>query len=142
MNNPNQIQVTIEVGYCPFCRRTRNLRREERHLGALVLMVDLPEGVEPYAFTQPAFSPDGDKVIVVAGPGGKMQLWIRSLDAPAMRPLPGTEGATQAVFSPDSHSVAFLIGGSLRRLDLAGGAIQTIFSTVPLRRASSTKRAR
>jgi hypothetical protein len=30
------------------------------------------------------------------------------------------------VFSPDSHSVAFLIGGSLRRLDLAGGAIQTI----------------
>jgi hypothetical protein len=36
MNNPNQIQVTIEVGYCPFCRRTRNLRREDRHLGALV----------------------------------------------------------------------------------------------------------
>jgi dipeptidyl aminopeptidase/acylaminoacyl peptidase len=43
-----------------------------------------------------------------------------------MRPLPGTEGARQAVFSRDSHSVAFWIGGSLRRLDLAGGAIQTI----------------
>lgn len=28
--------VTIEVGYCPFCRRTRNLRREERHLGGLM----------------------------------------------------------------------------------------------------------
>ena len=33
---PGQIKVTIETGYCSFCDRTRNLRREERHLGALV----------------------------------------------------------------------------------------------------------
>jgi hypothetical protein len=33
---PAQIKVTIETGYCSFCDRTRNLRREERHLGALV----------------------------------------------------------------------------------------------------------
>ena len=32
---PN-VTVVTEVGYCPFCQRTRNLRREERHLGALV----------------------------------------------------------------------------------------------------------
>jgi hypothetical protein len=32
---PN-VTVLTEVGYCPFCGRTRNLRREERHLGALV----------------------------------------------------------------------------------------------------------
>ncbi len=32
---PN-VQVTTEVGYCPFCGRTRTLRTEERHLGALV----------------------------------------------------------------------------------------------------------
>ena len=31
-----QVTVTTEVGYCPFCRRTRTLRREERHLGGLV----------------------------------------------------------------------------------------------------------
>jgi hypothetical protein len=28
--------VTTEVGYCSFCDRTRNLRREEHHLGTLV----------------------------------------------------------------------------------------------------------
>jgi hypothetical protein len=28
--------VVTEVGYCNFCNRTRNLRREEHHLGALV----------------------------------------------------------------------------------------------------------
>ena len=33
--NPN-VSVTTEVDYCPFCRRSRTLRREERHLGGLV----------------------------------------------------------------------------------------------------------
>jgi hypothetical protein len=33
------VNVTTEVGYCPFCQRTRNLRREERHLGGLVRMI-------------------------------------------------------------------------------------------------------
>ena len=33
---PGQLSVVTEVGYCPFCERPRNLRREERHLGALV----------------------------------------------------------------------------------------------------------
>jgi hypothetical protein len=36
---PGQIKVTVETGYCSFCDRTRNLRREERHLGALVRTV-------------------------------------------------------------------------------------------------------
>jgi len=31
-----QVTVTTEVGYCPFSRRSRTLRREERHLGGLV----------------------------------------------------------------------------------------------------------
>ena len=33
---PGQIEVVTEVGYCPSCGRTRNLRREEHHLGQLV----------------------------------------------------------------------------------------------------------
>lgn len=37
MTNPAvQVTVTTEVGYCPFCGRSRTLRREERHLGGLV----------------------------------------------------------------------------------------------------------
>jgi hypothetical protein len=30
------VDVTTEVGYCNFCNRTRNLRHEAHHLGALV----------------------------------------------------------------------------------------------------------
>ena len=36
MPKPGNVTVVTEVGYCPFCGRTRNLRREERHLGGLV----------------------------------------------------------------------------------------------------------
>ena len=33
------MDVTTEVGFCNFCNRTRNLRREEHHLGALVRII-------------------------------------------------------------------------------------------------------
>jgi hypothetical protein len=33
---PGHVDVVTEVGFCNFCSRTRNLRREEHHLGALV----------------------------------------------------------------------------------------------------------
>lgn len=36
MAKPGNITVTTEVGYCPFCGRSRNLRREDRKLGGLV----------------------------------------------------------------------------------------------------------
>jgi hypothetical protein len=36
---PGQIRVTVDTGYCSFCDRTRNLRREERQLGALIRTV-------------------------------------------------------------------------------------------------------
>ena len=35
-NRAINVTVVTEVGFCPFCARTRNLRREERHLGGLV----------------------------------------------------------------------------------------------------------
>lgn len=33
---PGEVRVTTEVGFCNFCGRTRNLRREEHVLGTLV----------------------------------------------------------------------------------------------------------
>jgi len=33
---PGHVTVTTEVGYCNFCQRTRNLRREDHQLGQLV----------------------------------------------------------------------------------------------------------
>jgi hypothetical protein len=36
---PGHVKVTTEVGYCSFCARSRNLRREEHQLGTFVRTV-------------------------------------------------------------------------------------------------------
>ena len=73
-------------------------------------------------------SPDGKTAAYVASANGKTALWVQPLDGAAARPLPGTEGAAQPFWSPDSSSIAFFSGalGRLQRVDLAGGAPLTI----------------
>jgi len=39
--HPGHVEVTTEVGFCNFCNRTRNLRREEHQLGELVRSIGL-----------------------------------------------------------------------------------------------------
>jgi len=36
---PGHVDVVTEVGFCNFCGRTRNLRREVHHLGGLLRVV-------------------------------------------------------------------------------------------------------
>ncbi len=73
-----------------------------------------------------ALSPDGKTAAFVATFLGRSALWLRALDSTAVRPLFGTEGAYSPFWSPDSKSIAFFEEGSLRRIDLAGGAPTTI----------------
>ena len=55
-----------------------------------------------------AISPDGSKIVFVGSSEGSIvQLWLRSLDSPTARPLPGTERGTRPFWSPDSHSSGF-----------------------------------
>ena len=73
-----------------------------------------------------ALSPDGRQLAFVASSGGTIRLWLRLLSDAAARPLAGTDGALNPFWSPDSRSIAFFAGTELRRLDLAGGAPQTV----------------
>ena len=69
-----------------------------------------------------ALSPDGRRVVFVAALEREpSQLWIRELGALDPQPIAGTQGAEYPFWSPDSASVAFFAGGSLKRVDLAGG---------------------
>ncbi|MBI1875910.1 MAG: PD40 domain-containing protein, partial [Acidobacteria bacterium] len=71
-------------------------------------------------------SPDGRFLAFVASTGGTPQLWIRPLDAPATRPLPGTEGAESPFWSPDSRYLAFFAESKLKKVAASGGPPQTI----------------
>ncbi|HYK41632.1 MAG TPA: protein kinase [Thermoanaerobaculia bacterium] len=71
-----------------------------------------------------AFSPDGRELAFVAATkDGPPQIWLRSLSAFELRPLPGTEGARSPFWSPDGASIAFFAAGKLVRADLRGGVV-------------------
>jgi hypothetical protein len=86
-------------------------------------VLDTPEDLAFWTFSPVAVSPDGLHVAFVAlSPGGDRQMWIRSLDSPEARALPGTAGAFGGHFwSPDSTAIVFAAAGALQKLTLAGG---------------------
>jgi Tol biopolymer transport system component len=73
-----------------------------------------------------ALSPDGRQIVFVASSDGASRLWLRPLGTTTAQPLAGTEGATYPFWSPDSRSIGFFAGSALKRLDLGGGAPQTL----------------
>ncbi|MDX2042218.1 MAG: protein kinase [Acidobacteriota bacterium] len=79
------------------------------------------------AISTPELSPDGRHLVFVATTEGRSSLWLRPLGSLTAQPLPGTEGVFGLPFwSPDSRSLGFFAGSELRKLDLAGGAPQTL----------------
>jgi Tol biopolymer transport system component len=87
-------------------------------------VLTMPPNTRPtFNSTWPAAaSPDGKRIVFSGeAAGGGWQYYIRRIDELEARPLPGTNGATQAVFSPDGKWLAFLAGGKLRKLQIDGG---------------------
>jgi serine/threonine protein kinase len=73
-----------------------------------------------------AISPDGRQLVFQATVDGKNQLWLRRLDSESSLPLAGTENGSFPFWSPDNRSLGFFAGGQLKRIDVAGGLVQTL----------------
>jgi dipeptidyl aminopeptidase/acylaminoacyl peptidase len=74
-------------------------------------------------------SPDGRQVAFTAADGGgKVNLYVRSLDAGAAHALSGAEGAQYPFWSPDGRSLGYFGAGKLRTIDVAGGSPLTLCS--------------
>ena len=71
-------------------------------------------------------SPDGRHLAFAATSEGKTLLWVRSLDSPLPRALPGTEGAVSPFWSPDSRSLGFFAQQKLKRIEASGGPAVTL----------------
>ena len=74
-----------------------------------------------------AISPDGGRLAFSGTDSfGKPRLWVRPLDSLTTQPLPETDGATFPFWSPDSRFIGFFAGGKLKKIDVSGGAPQTL----------------
>jgi hypothetical protein len=93
----------------------------------LRLEIPTPPTTDPVSL---AISPDGMKVVYVAASQGRSQLWLRSLDSVSARPLAGTDYAIHPFWSPDSGSIGFFAENKLKRIDIDGGAVQTIANSI------------
>jgi len=76
-----------------------------------------------------AMAPDGS-VMVIQVAGADQPLYIHEMDAFAIRPLLGTEGASFPFFSPDGQMIGFIRDGRLMRIPRTGGAVMSISSHV------------
>ena len=74
----------------------------------------------------PAISPDGRTVAFVAVTGKGTQIWIQALDSHEPHEVPGTENATTVFWSPDSRWIGFFAEEKLKRVNVAGGGVQTL----------------
>jgi eukaryotic-like serine/threonine-protein kinase len=72
-------------------------------------------------------SPDGQQLAFNATDSDrKTLLYIRPMNSFTAQALPGTEGAYLPFWSPDSRSLGFFSEGKLKRIELSGGAPQTL----------------
>jgi Tol biopolymer transport system component len=70
-------------------------------------------------------SSDGTTLGFVAVEKGESRLYLRSLSEITSRVLPGTEGGSNPVFSPDGRRIAFFAAGRLKTTTL-DGTVQTV----------------
>ena len=93
------------------------------------LLSDDPSLRVDVSFTHPfAVSPDGRRVVFRAATDSTTtQLWIRTLDTPGARPLPGTENGANAAFSADGKWIGFITDlRVVKKVRAEGGAVTTL----------------
>lgn len=102
--------------------------RRPHDLGPVVRFHVVPPGDVAPTTSGVAVSPDGRQLAFTAtDASGVPLLWVRALDSLEARSLPGTDGARQPFWSPDSRHIGFFAPGSLiKRVAVDGGPPQTI----------------
>jgi eukaryotic-like serine/threonine-protein kinase len=82
----------------------------------------------PFSAHDVALAPNGHTLAVVAyqEASGKNVIWTYEVGSQGGRILNDTEGATYPFWSPDGRTLGFFKDGKLKKLDLAGGSVQTL----------------
>jgi eukaryotic-like serine/threonine-protein kinase len=118
----------LSIGLLPFA--ISSLRQTPARESIIRAAILAPENATYFPFNQFALSPDGQSLAFVArGADGRNMLWLRPLNSSTAQPLPGTDGASPSsppFWSPNSRFIGFFAGGKLKKVDIIGGAPQTV----------------
>jgi serine/threonine protein kinase/Tol biopolymer transport system component len=70
----------------------------------------------------PRISPDGRRLAFNATDSlGVQSIWVRQMNSLDAQRLPGTEGASRPIWSPDGRFLAYFADGKLYKIDVSGG---------------------
>ena len=100
--------------------------------GVLRFTVDSPPGTR--LASGGSVSPDRRHLAFIAqdDASGVAHLWVRTLDEGTSRVIEGTEGAGKPFWSPDGQAIGFFAAGTLKRVGVGGGPVQTLAPVVGL----------
>jgi eukaryotic-like serine/threonine-protein kinase len=110
------------------------LRRAPAELQEVRSQIPQPEGLTFNPGTQATISPDGKWLAFPAlGPDNVSRMYLRSIDALEVKPLPGSEGiiglSPPPFWSYDSRFVVYGAVGKLKKSEITGTPAQTIADT-------------
>jgi serine/threonine protein kinase len=91
---------------------------------ARVFDITVPRMPSEYSM---AISPNGRWIVFTAFSSGSIPcLFVRNISSVTPAPIEGTEGAIFPFWSPDSQSIGFFAGGTLKRVAVSGGSPQDV----------------
>jgi serine/threonine protein kinase len=91
------------------------------------LRFSFPSPLPSSELAEAVLSPDGRELaLVMNASDGRKSLWLRSLRSGSLRELPGTEGATQPFWSPDSAAIGFYGGSLLKTIRISADSPQQV----------------
>src|SRR5262249_49333840 len=102
----------------------------------------LPPDKVAFNVADSVISPDGKRI---AFRGNRTDgssfysLWIRSLNSLTWKEIPGTQNGLWPFWSPDGRYLGFWADGKLKKVDLLGGAVETICDAPSFRGATWNK---
>jgi hypothetical protein len=128
---PWTVAATVALAAVIYVALSDQRRANDDAMAVLSLLP--PEGSSLGTF---AVSPDGQWLAFAESSSVRRQLSIRRLDASAPRRLPGTDGAKDPFWSPDSSSVGFFADGQLKVIAVAGGPPRPLASVQQSRGAT------
>jgi len=112
------MMVLAAMAFVGFLRWSRSPMRPETRLDVVTSPTSDPVSM--------AVAPDGRAIAFVATNGGRVQLWLRTLDSTAARPLEKTVGASLPFWSPDGRAIGFFADQRIKVVDLPGRMVRTL----------------